>query len=242
MRPLVRWTVGPVSRDGFNVLRESIRLFCRLYEDADKVVCFNNLDKAILRSKLRNLPVRLFEVRHDPSEIEYKPRNEIWKLYPPRMEINTHELVLDNDLIIMDKMGDIDDFFNGDHTILLQGRNRYYGQYNHMVKEGYKINGGLFGMPPEFDFSESIRNICKDDKERRWQNRSDDQGIIATALLSYKNFHVVPNAVLVNYDDNFDTKDPSGVVTDEIKGVHFIGVNRHRHPGWEYYQRRITLL
>lgn len=236
MTPIVRWTIGPVSGEGLKVLKESVRWFSGLYPDVQKVICYNNLDKRLLKF---GDDVRLFKASKT-SDIEYEPKNEMWKLYPPRLEVGVHELVLDNDLIITNRFDELDDFFNGDHTILLHGRNRFYGKYDHLVPQGCLINGGLFGMPPGFDFADKINHICQYDEDRCWKNRSDDQGVIAAALLDCRGCCVIPNSVVLNYDPFFDKGLPHEMMARK-SGVHFIGINRSKHPGWEYYKTLLLL-
>lgn len=234
MNSLVRWTIGgSVSVAGFEVLRESIRRFGSLYPEIRRVICYNGLDP----KDLLGLGAELFEA--DVAGIEYEPKKEMWKLYPPRLDIDCHELILDNDLIIIKRVGYIDDFFSGNNTVLLHGRARFYGKYDHLVPDDMLINGGLFGMPPGFDFADEIRRVCEGDSNRCWENRSDDQGVIAASLF-IRDCFVIPNSVICNYDIYLDKTLPHEIMAGKL-GVHFIGINRHRHLGWEYYKTLLVL-
>ena len=45
MKLLMRWTIGPVSHVGFEILEESIRLIKKLYgKEVDLIICHNNIN------------------------------------------------------------------------------------------------------------------------------------------------------------------------------------------------------
>lgn len=222
MKNLIRWTVGDVCQDGLDILKHSIRLIKKNYPNFERVVCFNNINK----KKLIHFDATLFEQLHT-NDIEYAPKNELWKLYPPRLDKESYEIVIDNDLIIFSRIKEIDFFLTSNHTLMLRGRARAFGKYDHKIPQGYAINGGLYGMPPDFDFAQKIRDCCKDDKIRDWTERCDDQGIIANCLLSQKHLIIEPGTIL-NYFPEYNFALPY-----ELKGIHLIRSNVGQRKNWK---------
>ena len=104
---IFRFTLGKTHEDGKNMLLLSIRRLKRLYPEAKIVVCYNNVDDL---NNIEKLNIILHHVQNDCG-MEYLPINEMWKMYPPRYDINSHEIVMDNDFIIFDKCQVLEDFF-----------------------------------------------------------------------------------------------------------------------------------
>jgi hypothetical protein len=221
MKILIRWTIGNVCQDGIDILKYSINSIKKNYPNFERVVCFNNINK----EKLTHLNAELFQQYHT-DDIEYCPKNELWKLYPPRLDKEAHEIVIDNDLIIFSRIKEIDFFVKNNYTLMLRGRGRAFGRYDHKVPQPHAINGGLYGMPPYFDFAAKIKECCKDDKIRAWFDRSDDQGVIAYALFSQNHIIIEPHTIL-NYFPEYDYALPQ-----QIRGVHLIRSNIGKRKDW----------
>lgn len=221
MKPLIRWTLGNVSDDGMDMLKESISLCKRYYPNADLVVCHNSIPK----SRLAGLDVELHEQTHTP-DMEYPPRAEMWKMYPARMRPESHELVLDNDLLILRPPQEIKEFFESNKTLMLRGRARAYGRYDHLVPQPHAINSGLYGMPPGFDLATRIMVACANDKVREWTDWCDDQGVIAFALFQHDHIIIEPEVIL-NYFPEYTFPLPPN-----LYGVHFQGANRNLRRNW----------
>jgi hypothetical protein len=142
-------------------------------------------------------------------------------------------LVVDNDLIIVNKIPQIDEFFKNDCTLLLTGGSdkRYYGQYEKFVPDGFIINSGIYGMPPKFDFAAKISALCG--LNPIWnQNRSeglfDDQGIIAACLMT-TNFIIIPPSQILNCDKMHNKE------IIKSNGYHFINSNRGCEKYWKEF-------
>lgn len=211
MQPLVRWTIGPVQPDGFRCLQTSIEKLLNLY-DVEPVICHNDLSQDQLYD-LSKLNVRLIDQSVDLPDTE-KPIGVTWKLYPPRLDINRHELFIDNDLILEDHIRELDEFFTGDLTLLLEGQARHYGRFERHVPPNYKINSGLFGIPPGFDLGKHMMFFGT-----KWEQNAhtfDEQGLVATSLLNYPRFCIIPSATITNCENGFKRG----------AGMHFIGLNR----------------
>lgn len=223
MKPLVRWTIGPVQPAGFECLRMSIQSFRDLY-DIDCVVCHNGIDPQCIS----DLDVTLIDQQSRICSGDIKPVGVAWKLYPIRLDMNRHELFIDNDLIVANKIDQLDQFLTSDMTLLLQGESRNYGKYERHVPPGYHINSGLFGLPPGFDLNKYLKfynnewEINCTHSSKTW----DEQGFVAASLLSHNKFAVIPNNVVTNCEMQLVPG----------RGFHFVGLNRSRfhRPFAEY--------
>src|SRR5688572_12825908 len=103
MKPLARWTVGKVTNTGMEILRESVRVFGRIYPEFDRVVCYNNVERpagfdGLYEQMATDLPYPLLGPDADPGE-GGSPASG-WKLCPPRLRPEAHELWLDNDIVV----------------------------------------------------------------------------------------------------------------------------------------------
>lgn len=217
MKPVVRWTIGNVKPAGFECLKWSIESFLKLY-DVSVVICHNCSE-----DNLKLLPNK-YERYNQLRDWEIKPEGVSWKLYPPRLFNENHELVIDNDIIIEKRIKEIDHFFENDSTLLLEDVTRNYGQYEAHVPENFKINSGIFGMPPLFNFEKYIKFYVK-----KWEINAlgeyaasktfDEQGIVATSLLNYHSYSIIPHSSVSICERDFI----------ESNGMHFIGLNRRDH-------------
>jgi hypothetical protein len=217
-KPLVRWTLGPCHPDGIRCLCLSIAKFQKLY-DAEIVICFNCVPELIPEELKR---YRLIDQNRYSDLTLPKPIGVAWKLYPPRLAPDRHELFIDNDLILADPVPQLEAFFTGDHTLLLEETGRTYGRFESHVPQGFCINSGLFGLPPGFDLRRFIDFYVTDDWEQNAIGEHaksitwDEQGLVALALLSYARYNLIPKEVVSNCEHELI----------QAKGFHFIGLNR----------------
>ena len=237
--PLVRWTIGPVSSLGFECFRHSLASFLRHFE-AEIVVCYNCSFEQIAWITKEHPAIRLV----DQSEYlnnPIRPAGVAWKLYPPRLDINRHELSIDNDIVFNAEIPQLSAFFKGHHTLLLEDWSRTYGRFEKHVPADYRINSGLYGMPPGFNLDRYCHFYLRDQWEMnavgeyKESKTFDEQGLIALSLLDHPNFVIIPNTVITNCERQYV----------EGAGHHFIGVNRkEQHRPFMLYrasQRRLFL-
>ena len=118
----------------------------------------------------------------------------------------------------------INEFLNSNTTLLLEDKGRTYGRFEKHVPPGFKINSGIYGMPPGFDLEPFIKFYSGDQWEKNAlyehdKNETfDEQGIIALALLSHKRYIIIPNNIITDCEH----------VLNQGKAHHFIGLNRKK--------------
>lgn len=228
-KPLARWTIGPSTPDGYESLALSVEAFTSLY-DVDVVVCHN--------CPPENLPTRVarfpkFDQR--PVQARVRPTGVAWKLHPPRLAPSRHEIQIDNDVILADRVPQIDEFFNGDCTLLLGAEGRTYGRFERHVPPGFAINSGIFGVPPGFDLQRYVDFYAGEGWEKNAfaehdaNETFDEQGLVAFALLSYRRCVIIPSTTVTNCEHHLR----------EGLGYHFIGLNRRKfHRPYRLYRCR----
>lgn len=239
MKPLVRWTIGPVNCIGHDILKESVKLFSKVYPEFDRCVCYNNIDKSDIMdlSKFADLicqeessvPCRLTPGSSNPEEASGCG----WKLAPPRLRIDSHELWIDNDLIILERMSEIDNWIETENTsIISEGlhRKRMFGVFDSVIDPKVHVCAGFFGLPPNFDFYTKIEEYSKHLSDSL--GGYDEQGL-TSAIVTDLDYFLVPLSKMHIAEDTrlFPSKLPSG--------IHFVGANRKEwHSGWKSYLRR----
>lgn len=215
-KPIIRWTVGNVSSYGIDCLKQSISSWKSLYGDSfDYYLCYNNIDV----NKL-NFDVSLINQNEHLNSLSIGPNLTAWKLYPPRISMESHEIFIDNDLIVYEKIPLIDSFLKSKNIFFCtEGLRKNFGLYEKENRENLKINSGFFGIPPYFDFRVFIDNEIK----HEWTGWFDEQGIVSS--------------ILSNNDYNLISLDEVAVCLNEFKfgkyGVHFVGLNGGNNIPWE---------
>ena len=186
----------------------------------DIVVCFN-CDETLVSHLPDEHGVTLLDQSSHQND-SMPPMGVAWKLYPPRLDIDRHEIVIDNDIILESSIEQIDQFLSSDnHCLLLEGLSRTYGRFEKHVRANLMINSGLYGLNPGFDFSAYVKRHAG----KNWEENAtgihaasktfDEQGLVALILSNQKHF-LIPNTAITNCE----RKLVAG------KGMHFIGLNR----------------
>ena len=229
MKPIVCWTIGNTTPAGYECLLLSIDSFLKFY-DAEIVVCHNCSKETITHLCFHD--IQLMDQSEVAEKSKVKPAGVAWKLYPPRLDISRHEMVIDNDIIFNEKILEIETFLNNDCTLLLEDNSRTYGRFERYVPTGYQINSGIFGMPPGFNLHKYVDFYCQSDweinalGEYKESKTFDEQGLVALALLNYPKYVIIPETSV--------TKCERELVIS--KAMHFIGLNRrfYHRPFAEY--------
>lgn len=234
MRPLARFTFGRVSNLGWIILAESIRLFRKVYPEFDIVVCHNNLtaaEEAALCDihqvlvKQDDLPSAHGFVDVDDDMV----RNFHWKLVPPRLNQSGHELWIDNDLIIRDRITGIDKWLSKQTSVISTGFHLDYGRFTKNVHRAETYCAGLFGLPPGFDFAAKITELCGGKSLRGY----DEQGLVVKVATDIKGFISIPQHELTLYAEKWKMSGRFNLPN----GMHFARANRfENHLSWKTYQ------
>lgn len=228
IKPLVRWTIGgDIHRAGFDILKKSVRSFISLYKNQfDYVVCYNNFK---WEDELKDLNVFLYKQFHC-EEMEYKPHGVAWKLYPPRLRENSHEIFIDNDVLFHSKSESIDEFLKStDLTVISTGVKINYGKYINLVPDfSVPANSGVFGLPPKFPFRYLIKKYQNNDKNRQWEDYFDEQGLVACCLLNHYSNKIIPMSEIsfCGLDLFFSTS-----------AYHFAGANKGYLKAWNHFKK-----
>lgn len=229
--------MGPAEPAGFDTLRLSVKTTKRIFPEFDLVICYNQLSAAEVQI-LEKLDVALINNEKHISDFIFPPTEGYhvhWKLYPPRLRIESPEIFIDNDVVLIKRPPEIDMFLEGGHsTLLYQGLNEgAHGQFANASPKGIRINSGIFGMPPDFDFNERARKISKLHKVTGWENKYDEQGLVAAVLLNHSFYHIIPTTTIPIIDPSSSL---DGFTTPACCGYHFVQVNyQPKHQGWERF-------
>lgn len=227
--------MGPARREGFRCLGESVRRATALYPECDFLICHNQLDEEQVRA-IGRLGVPLYDQSESDGPFGVRPTAGYqvhWKLYPPRVAADRHEIVMDNDLVLFKRLEEIDYFLSGDCTLMCQGLNGLHGKFDRYIPKGVRVNSGLFGMPPGFDFLGVVRQHIDQQDAASWDGRFDEQGLVAAALNTYPKKAFVPVTRVPILERDFDIR---GITTDACCGFHFVGLNYHeRHAARDTY-------
>ena len=238
-KALIRWIIGPTKINGFKCLKQSVEKIKQLYPEFDLLICHNQLNEDQINF-VKNLNVELFDQSQSINYLCISPESGYqvhWKLYPARMALNKHEIILDNDIVLFKRLREIDEFLESDSTLMCQGINLLHGKFGKYVPTGIRVNSGLFGMPPNFDFYKIMKENIKDYDLLSWENRFDEQGLVASVLNKHKNKIFISLINLPIIESNFDLQ---SITTNACCGYHFVGLNyQDVHNGWENYIMKI---
>ena len=236
MKPLARWTIGGTSSIGFETLALSVRMFRRLYPEFDCVICHNHLGAEEVRA-VERLGQPVYAQRPEdavyplvplesPSGKDHSMPGWGWKLVPPRLRMDRHELWIDNDIIIRERLPTIDEWLRSNLAVISTGHKRAYGIFEPWIDPSVKYCAGLFGLPPGFDFGDSILRCC-DRLGGGPLGYYDEQGVTVTSVIGC-------GCIPIPFDEVSIIKT---LRRPYPKGMHFIGVNRTEcHKAWSDYK------
>jgi len=235
-KAILRWTIGDVSDQGHVCFRMSFLKIFNLYGyDFDYFVCYNNIDLSRL-SWLKNYSVRLLNQHDFVSDIKINPiqNNPCWKLYPPRIDLNRHEMWIDNDLIIYKKIPIIDKFLNSKNTIFItEGQKRSYGCFDNLIQSKEKLNTGFFGLFPGFDLKNEINTTLKNNSIENWKNHLDEQGLLSYIFLKNR-------LEIITLEDIYVCHIEFPYKVGKY-GQHFVQLNQGKLKHWNVYINTIKL-
>lgn len=238
--PLIRITIGPTRPQGFEVLKLGVEMLRKLYPECEVVICYNQLSTEQI-SEIRNLTLINQELYTEKYIVTPKQGYQVcWKLYPPRLRPESHELFIDNDIVITHRLLEIDRFLQDDATLLYEGLHGLHGQFANELPSGIRINSGIFGLPPFYDFESEATYMFQKIGEGKWTDHFDEQGLVGSCLLKYPRYYIVPQTKIPIVEPWMDLE--PAIRNPLCVGIHFVGINRYEHPGWHEFRRRRIFL
>jgi hypothetical protein len=226
---VIRYTMGPSNKEGYSCLKHSMKLLqSKLKIPAKFVICYNNQILENL-SKL-NLNCEFINQDKYATELPYRyprMRSPAFKLYPPRLNLDCYEVMLDNDVIIYNTEI-FEEFLSQDKIFITEAPVRSYsGIFAHQIKTEFKINSGVIMMPPGFDFANKIKYAMTENKSQ-WKDFLDEQALVAFVLQNE------PNLEIIKMSKIFVCRDEYQLGTH---GMHFVHLNRGTK---KYYQKFLS--
>lgn len=222
MKPIVRWTIGDVSSEGLLCLESSVVNFINLYKKKfDYYICYNNIEINNLEFIKKNkYEINVVNQHQFLNEIHYdlnSPNEPFWKLIPPRINAQSHEIFIDNDLILYKKLKEIDYFLNNNDLIICsEALIKNYGFLNEEINDLEIFNSGFFGIYPFFDLKNKINETIKKFNLNEKKDVFNEQGCIAYVFKNEKLKIINKKKISICFDDiNFGEN-----------GIHFVGINR----------------
>lgn len=259
-KPLWHWTVGPCIQQGFDVLAESINRTTRALgvDDWDWVVCHNGINREelqFIQKAIGTRPIQLLNQCWATCPISdncQSPRRKdgtfewngtrcggsLWKVCPPRLRMETHEVVMDNDIVLLKKPPQIDEFLKANKALILEEPIRFYGRYDCLFGPDAFLNSGLMGFPPDFDYGAMIMSMWE--KHGRYMNltQADEQGLLTYSLNQMPNIRIRKEQIVEVLHRDFKTK-----ITGREDGIHFTQANRiPNHFQWGKYRETVSVI
>lgn len=233
MKPLLRWTMGNVASLGWTVLRESIRHLPKVYPEFDYIICHNNLDPGE-EAYLASFGIPLHKQME--SEVGFAFKNQqnqkvndfAWKLVPPRLRPEAHELWVDNDIVIRDRIPELNLWLKSNTGIISRGINPDYGRYTMQMTDRKDVFcAGFFGLPPFFDFNQKLLEYIGIQPLTGF----DEQGLVSMIVSEMEGCIVVPQQNLILLSEFWRWR-PAALPP----AAHFARSNRRTvHKSWRAY-------
>ena len=203
----------------------------KAYPEFDFVICHNNLPEFRLQ-QLTRTGVPMLEQTEDMSCVRHRDvdtcQDFAWKIIPPRLRFESHELWVDNDLVIRDRIPAIDDWLQRYTGIVSRGFASLYGRFTDCIHPEIDCCAGFFGLPPFFDFQARIVELCGEEPLEGF----DEQGLVVKVVSSIPGYIIVPYVNLRTWG-HWQTEFKS----DFPEGIHFCGANRTAFlTSWQYYK------
>jgi hypothetical protein len=224
--------VGDVSDQGIYSLKLSINQWKKLYQDKfDIIVCWNGKKPNITDLQLVNQHEFIDSISVSPPSF----MNPAWKIYPPRLRLNSHEIFIDNDVILHQKIPLIDHFLQSQTTIICtEAAKRSYGYFDKLIHNTTELNSGLFGLPPNFNLVDEINLTLKETNFKSWIDHLDEQGLLSYIFLK-KNCQIIPIEDIIVLMESPKLFRSMKYGRYGRYGAHFVGLNINQNKFWLDY-------
>lgn len=228
-KPLVRYTIGGhIEKPGKEIFFYSLKRMKKIIGDrADIVLCWNNIDPSILNDD-GIVNIEKVDQQKFINSLSYQPKGVAWKLYPPRLRPNSHEIFIDNDFVIEKLPEEIEIFLaRKDHFFCVEGLyTNTHGRFSDWP-EGSTFNSGLFGIPPNFDFRAEISKKTQD--KIGWTDRFDEQGLVGEILFRQNLIKISREKIEIYAQGKSEIK-------KDLCGYHFAQSNYKENTFWNQYK------
>lgn len=267
-KPIIRWTIGCCLPQGLKVLRESMRSAKRIFGDHCRYfVYYNQLEDAALDFCTDVIPTITIK-KQDWADCPFPNQptatcfvdgrylrntricnGSLWKLCPPRLDMDCHEIHMDNDLILVRMSKKIKNFLSNNIPLVLQDKVRFFGRYDHLFdKSVIGYNSGLVGLPPSFDLKTKLINLWQEQGRPTNISYAEEQAFVCKVLTENKHI-LIENKELVEFSaDGFFVLNAKRTIdhipyeyTGREIGYHFLEVNRLPHKEWPKFKNRLIL-
>lgn len=276
-KPIFRWTIGNINKNSLVILKHSIRTALKYFGDTfDWIICCNSLQANELQlvvNLIQGKPIRIKEQKweelcislpfqeknNDPKFPDFEKTGSIWKLCPPRIDLNVHEITMDNDIVFIKYVSEIESFLKSQKTLIAEDCVPYYGRCEDLMANYTRFfNSGLYGLPPNFDFGQKLIETWDLFKEYIPDHRltyGEEQAMICHTLNQIDNI-VIPCEKLcilppvklwkrnTDRDDGSTTSYESEYFENLMRSasaLHFIMANRtENHRGWKAFLKKNT--
>jgi hypothetical protein len=261
-KPLLRWIIGGCIAQGMHTLKESISRTTKVFGDRfDYIVCYNNISDKDLAFIARIFPfVEMYQQKWKDCPIDNDmvssrlPNGSVrtdvdscggslWKLCPPRMRIDSHEIVMDNDIVFFKAITQVEEFLSDSRPMLLKEHSRWFGRYDKLLPDGECFNSGFVGLPPGFDYQLKLHEAWKKNGSLGSHSYDDEQGLITYVLRQENPILVEMNDIIevhqmgISYCFNGSNCYSKYHFDETTKAAHFVQANRNfPHKPWCKYK------
>lgn len=262
MKPLFRWTVGPCLQQGLDILEVSVRRTTESlgFDNFDWAIMTNGLsgDQATFVKRIIGslgskreifLKNQAWSECPIPDDMQIPRRTDgsfiadgnkcggtLWKVCPPRVRMESHEIVMDNDVILLKRFPQIDEFLAATAKVMiLEEPVRFYGRFDEAIStESPNMNSGFMGFYPGYNFGSEILKSWHEKGRYQHLSQGDEQGLLMYTLSKQPSVRVKPAQMVEILHRDYRTK-----VTGTEEGVHFTQANRApNHPAWKDFKER----
>jgi hypothetical protein len=199
----------------------------KLYPQFRRIVCYNESNNEQIKYLRSQNQVQLIDQKQINILDLWKFSSAGWKLCPPRIDLNCHEIFCDNDLILLKPCKIIDNFLLKNTVFACDGLQRNFGNFDSYVPAGIKLNTGIFGIPPGFDLKTKLIKIQAKVQNKGWNDIFDEQGFIATVFSKEPGCVIIPINEIYNCVNDFKM----------ASGLHFCGLNNGNTTQWMTFRK-----
>jgi hypothetical protein len=206
IKPLLRWTIGDSSPVGLEVFDQSLyRAKLVLGDKFDYIVCSNakfsryKVEKLASQHDIRVMQMSWEDYPLPPETCQSDPthrQGSFWKICPPRLRLESHEIIMDNDIILMIEPPQFREFLQDSKPMITEEDCIPYGKYYKHVSNKKGYNSGIIGLPPNFDFKSNLVQTWEDLNSMTPLKSWDEQGLIGATLGRFP-LIVIPSNVII---------------------------------------------